>query len=63
MPEALQEPKNIAVKELKYEEVKEDFYDSLINHYESTKKIYPSFSVLNPMLLNKIRVSKRNKYI
>lgn len=61
--EALQEPEDIAVKPLVYQQVKQDFQNSLIEHYTENKKIYPTFSVLNPMLLNTIRLSKRKKYI
>ena len=61
--EALHEPKNIAVKLLSYKEIKDELQNSLMEHYMATKKIYPTFSVLNPMLLNQIRVSKRKKYI
>lgn len=61
--EALQEPQNIAVKLLTYKEIKEDFQNSLIEHYTANRKIFPTFSVLNPTLLNTIRISKRSKYI
>ena len=50
--EALHEPKNIAVKLLSYKEIKDELQNSLIEHYMTTKKIFPTFSVLNPMLLN-----------
>ena len=56
-------PSNIAVKRLNYEEVKQEFTDSLLEHFESTRKIFPSFSVNNPLVLNQIRVHKRQKYI
>jgi len=61
--EALQESENIAVKPLIYSQVKEDFQNSLIGHYTEKRKIFPTFSVLNPILLNNIRLRKRNKYI
>lgn len=62
-PNALQEPKNIAVKDLTYQGVRDDFTNSLMDHYENNRKIYPTFSIVNPLLLNRIRVNKRSKYI
>ena len=56
---ATQKPNNIAVKRLNYEEVKQEFTDSLLDHFETTRKIFPSFSVNNPLILNQIRVHKR----
>lgn len=56
---AAQKPSNIAVKRLNYEEVKQEFTDSLLDHFESNRKIFPSFSVNNPLILNQIRVHKR----
>ena len=60
---AAQKPSNIAVKRLNYEEVKQEFKDSLLEQFERNRKIFPSFSVNNPLVLNQIRVHKRQKYI
>ena len=56
---AAQKSSNIAVKRLNYDEVKQEHMDSLLEHFESTRKIFPSFSVNNPLVLNHIRVHKR----
>ena len=50
--EALHEPKNIAVKLLSYKEIKDELQNSLMEQFTANRKIYPTFSVLNPMLLN-----------
>ena len=59
----LKETKIIAVEKKTYKEIKDDLLDTLVGQYEAKRKIFPTFSSLNPMLLNNIRVNKRAKYI
>lgn len=48
---------NISVKEpkLTIEKIKENFQQALVENFEKSRKKFPSYSIMNPLLLNKIR--------
>jgi hypothetical protein len=45
------------------EQLTQKFKENLLKKLVNERKIVPSYSVLNPLLLNQIRINKKKKYL